>query len=366
MVTNPMQALSNKRLFTPGPVMMSPDILKIGVQQTPYFRNKEFSDLLLMCETNLLSLVSAPKNSRVVFLTASGTAAMEASIVNLFTCDTPVAVINGGSFGQRFVDICQRHRIPVDNIQVDRDDLRDGLVLDSLSTGLSGLLINAHETSIGHLYDIAKSGAYCQSKKILHVVDAISTFVTDEINMLSQYIDVLILSSHKGLALPPGLAMIVLSPSAIERINRHNEFLYFDFFYYLENGVRGQTPFTPAISIFLQLYARLSELERSGIEHSINKANSLANYFRSKIERLNFETYSTSMPNAMTAVRVPNNIDASLIVSRLESDFDCVVAPNGGSLKNLLFRVSHMGHMSLGDIDVLVQGLEYIVKDICK
>ncbi len=366
MIANPIQALANKRLFTPGPVMMSPDILKIGAQQTPYFRNQDFSDLMLMCETNLLSLVSAPKNSRVVFLTASGTAAMEASIVNLFTSETPVAVINGGSFGQRFVDICHRHRIPVDSIQVDRDDLSDGVILNSLSDGLCGLLINAHETSIGHLYDIEKSGAYCRSKEILHIVDAISAFVTDEINMSSQYIDVLILSSHKGLALPPGLAMVVLSPIAIERINPSNNFFYLDFIEYLENGVRGQTPFTPAVSIFLQLYARLNELERTGIEHSINKAKDLATYFRSRIVQLNFETYSKNMPNAMTAVCAPKNIQASLIVSRLESDFDCVVAPNGGTLKDLLFRVSHMGHMSIADIDILIHGLESIVKDVRK
>lgn len=366
MVTNPMQALSNKLLFTPGPVMMSPDILEIGAQQTPYFRNKEFSDLLLSCENKLLSLVFAPKNSRVIFLTASGTAAMEASILNLFSNKTPVAVINGGTFGQRFVEICRNHKIPVQDVKVDRDDLRDGLVLDSLPIGLKGLLVNAHETSIGHLYDISRTGDYCYKNGLLHIVDAISAFVTDEISMSNQYIDVLILSSHKGLALPPGLAMVVLSPAAIERISRKSNCFYFNFIDHLENGLRGQTPFTPAVSIILQLYTRLSELKNKGIDNSINNAKSLAYYFRSRIKDLNLRTYSTIMPNAMTAVQVPDHIDADIIVSRLESEFNCVVAPNGGVLRKSIFRVSHMGYMSTRDIDVLIHALHTILMDYSK
>lgn len=356
---DPVRNLLGKRLFTPGPVMMSAETLAIGAWQTPYFRNQSFSDILHSCEQALLALVNADEGSRVVFLTASGTAAMEATIMNLLSKDTPSVVINGGSFGQRFVDMCCRHAIPVTDAVVDRDDLTDGLCLASLPTA-DALLINAHETSVGHLYSIQSSGQYCIQRNMLHIVDAISAFVTDEVDMQKQYIDALILSSHKGLALPPGLAMVVLGPRAIERIQPTSN-LYFDFQHYLKDGERGQTPFTPAVTIVLQLHARLQQLHQQGLLSAQHQAKELASYFRQQLPALGLSCYAQAMPNAMTAVQVSGTMRASDLVARLEHEFDCVVAPNGGNLKDSIFRVAHMGNMQLSDLTVLVDALAKII-----
>ncbi|MBL6985806.1 MAG: alanine--glyoxylate aminotransferase family protein [Methylobacter sp.] len=337
---------------------MSPYILEIGARQSPYFRNETFSDILIECEKLLIDFASAPIGSRVVFLAASGTGAMEATVMNLLSTTDKAIVINGGGFGQRFVEMCNCHDIPILDHKVDGDNLADTASLDAY-TGTTALLINAHETTNGTLYNMDAIGSYCKKNNLLHIVDAISMFVTDEINMTDQHIDALIISSHKGLALPPGLSMVILSPRAIERVGHHAKSLYFNFRNYLEDGLRGQPPFTPAVTILLQLHARLKQIERDTLNHEIDKTSRIAEYFRKHVSSWPLGLYSRFMPNAMTALTPTNDESALDIVKYLAEQCHIFVAPNGGALKDTVFRVSHMGDMTTDYVDVLIDALDH-------
>jgi len=332
----------------------------MGAEQVPYFRNADFSAVLKECEARLLELAGAPLGSRVLFLAGSGSLAMESVVVNLLSAETPCAVVNGGSFGQRFVDICLLHRVLVQELVVDRDPLTDWGAL-SVDGKIQAMLINGHETSVGHLYDLVSTGRFCRQKQCLHVVDAISLFVTDALDMQKQFIDVLLLSSHKGLALPPGLAMVVLSPAALNQIVKQPNSFYLDFNHYLEDGLRGQTPFTPTVSIILQLRARLEQLQQEGMASAIAHAQDLALHFRDGIRALPLKPYSPCMPNAMTAIQVTSDVPAHQVVDALERRHGCVVAPNGGALRELVFRVGHMGNLVHADIDRLLLGLQDVL-----
>ncbi len=351
----------SKILFTPGPVMMFPETLASAAIQIPYSRTAAFSELMLRAEAALLWLVSAPQGSRAVFLTGSGTAAMEAAVLNFVDTDGSAAVINGGTFGQRFSDICARHGVPVQEARVDRDPLTDGNVLKKLHAPVSALFINAHETSVGHVYDLQATARFCLEHDCLHVVDGIGLFVTDRIEMTASNIDVLILSSNKGLALAPGLSMLVLSPKALRRMIAQPRSYYLNLGVMLSEGARGQTPFTPAIGIILQLEQRLSGLLKTGLDASIERARRLAAHFRAGIEPLPLRPYSRHMPNAMTAVEITEpGLSARIIVDRLDAEHDIVVAPNGGKLETKLFRVAHMGNLTTGDVDLLIKALKQI------
>jgi aspartate aminotransferase-like enzyme len=198
-------------------------------------------------------------------------------------------------------------------------------------------------------------GSFAKENGLLFIVDAISMFVTDRADMTNQNIDALIISSHKGLALPPGLSMVILSPKAILKINPKHQ-LYFDFNSYLENGKRGQTPYTPAVTIVMQLHQRLRSILKDGVEFHIDKAKNIAKYFRDEIKDLPLKPYNNFMPNAMTTL-TPVEKNAFEIVEILDKRYDVVVAPNGGDLKNEIFRVSHMGDMSKEYVDVLIDAL---------
>ncbi len=348
-------------IFTVGPVKMSEDVLAIGAKQTPYFRNDKFSQVLLRCETLLLKMVNAPKGSRVVFLTASGTAGMESAVMNLLGSDDHVIVVNGGDFGRRFVDLCASHEVPHYDFRVEDTNLSD-IEIRIDAAKYNALLVNAHETSVGTLYDLNAIGKFCQDNELFHIVDAISMFATDELDMQKHNIDVIITSSHKGLALPPGFSMIILSPKAIDRLN-DVKVHYFNFKNYLKNGERGQTPYTPAVSIALQLLKRLENIEKNGgISLNIQQAKEVAEYFREKVKELNlpFDFYNNYMPNAMTTLAPTNGKTAKEVVVELEEKYKIIVNPNGGVLGNKIFRVSHMGNIGKEYMDILLSALTKI------
>ena len=344
-------------IFTPGPVRMYESTLKIGSIQTPYFRNEQFSNILLNCEKNLLQIANAPKDSRVVFLTASGTAAMEATVANLLDKKEDKAiVINGGGFGKRFLDIVELNSIASYDHKVDiEDNLSNCKDLESYK-GATALLVNAHETTIGKLYDLQAIGEFTKENNILNIVDAISMFITDEIDMIKFNIDALIISSHKGLALPPGLSMVILTPKAIEKL-KDTKLLYFDFKSYLLDGQRGQTPFTPAVTIVLQLEDMTNKIIQNGIDKTIYNYKQLSKYFRENIKDLPLKPYTNYMPNAMTTLSITNGKTANIVVKELYELYNIVVTPNGGDLKEKIFRISHMGYMTKEYIDILIDSL---------
>ena len=105
--------------FTVGPVQSSEEIRKIGYEQVPYFRTQEFSNLMFENERLMKKFSKASDESKVVFITGSGTASMEATIMNVFNENDKVIVVNGGGFGQRFVDLCNIHSVHYSEIKLE-------------------------------------------------------------------------------------------------------------------------------------------------------------------------------------------------------------------------------------------------------
>ena len=342
--------------FTVGPVMSSENVLKIGGEQTPYFRNDEFSQVMLENERLMKEFVYADEESRVVFITGSGTAAMEATVMNVFDENDKVLVVNGGGFGQRFVDLCELHNIAHDEIILDFGCNITKEILDSYSgKGYTGFLVNICETSSGVYYNLDLISEFCQKNDIFLVVDAISSFLANPINMVEQKVDVIITGSQKALACPPGISIIVLSKNALKRVENNNcGCMYFDMQDALKNGERGQTPFTPAVSILLQINARLKEIEHSGgVKVEIKRVSIIANDFRDKIKDLPFEIKTESLSNSVTALYCKTG-SAKEIVDKLKFDYNIWVNPNGGELADKMFRVGHIGDLTIEDNDKLI------------
>lgn len=345
--------------FTVGPVMQSEQVRELGVKQIPYFRTAEFSAVMKENENLMKTFVKAEENARVIFLTASGSGAMEAAVMNCFTKEDKVLIINGGSFGQRFVDLCKIHEIPYTEIKMEiGKQLKEEQLAEYDGKGYTGFLVNVHETSTGVYYDINLISRFCKKNHLFLVVDAISSFLADPFDMKSLEVDVMITGSQKALACPPGISIIVLSTKAIKRVNSNKVYsMYFDLKPALKDGERGQTPFTPAVGILLQINARLKEIEQSGgVESETKKIAELANDFREKIKSLPLEVVSESMSNAVTPLH-PKNIAADKIFEILKNEYGIWICPNGGALKEQIFRVGHIGALTKDDNTVLVEAL---------
>lgn len=354
--------------FTVGPVMSHKEILEVSGMHTPYFRTSEFSDIMFENEEMMLKYLNAPEDSKCVFLTTSGTGGMEACVSGLLTKNDKVAVVNGGTFGHRFVELCKLHAIPYIEVgcefgyQIRKEDLSK---LDD--EGITALLVNMDETSSGLLYDMKRISEYCQRKSIFLIVDAISSFLADEFDMKSLSANAVIVASQKALALQPGIAIITLDRVALDRVNSSdNKIMYLNLKDSLENMKRGQTPFTPAVNVLLQLNRRLRMIEaEGGAIYEINKTRKLAEYFRNHISAYPFNMLicdACNRSNAVTALVTENN-NAGVICEELKTRFNIWICPNGGLYNDSTFRVGHIGAISETDYDVLFDAFDTMRKE---
>lgn len=344
--------------FTVGPVQSSDAVRAIGAEQIPYFRTTEFSETMLENERLIKKFAHASEESKVVFMTCSGSGGMEAAIMNCLTKKDKALVINGGSFGERFVELLTLHEIPFTEIKLEYGKaLKPEHLAEYEGKGYTAFLMQKHETSTGVHYDINLVSEFCKRNECFLIVDTISTFLCDPFDMTTTGTGVMITGSQKALACAPGIAVMILAPSALERINKTKCCCqYLDLKLALKNMERGQTPWTPAVGILRQINVRLKEIDANGgAEAEIARCAELANYFRSKLieNNLPFEIVSESLSNAVTPLH-PMTQSANEIFLKIKDEYGMWVCPNGGSMKDTIFRVGHIGYLQKEDYDKLI------------
>lgn len=254
------------KLFTPGPVNMKKVILKAGSKQPPYFRTTEFSDLNLENERMLLSLIKS--HGRIVVLTSAGTGGMDAVVTN-FVDTSKVLVVNGGTFGKRWSELCKFYNCDYVEIKVpfgrniDLEQFENMII----QHGAKIVLAQGTETSSGQRFPLKEMGEITYEHGVLFIVDAITSFLADPYEMDPWHIDVSVLSSQKGLCLPPGISIVVIGPKADEHLLAlKSKSFYFDLKRELSDMLRGQTSFSPAVSAIYQLNLQLKHFIKRGFK----------------------------------------------------------------------------------------------------
>lgn len=346
--------------FAVGPVMSDPDILKIGGQPSPYFRNQEFSNVMLENEKLFLEFFKAPKGSRCIFLTTSGTGAMESCVINLIKDDDKVLVVNGGSFGHRFVELCELHQKNYTEIKCEFGHTLRQEQLDVFAgEGYTVFLVNMGETSSGVLYDMEMISAFCKQEGIALIIDCVSAFMADKIDMAQFGAIACLTGSQKALGLHPGVAAIALSPEGLKRVEVVPEkCMYLSMRQALKNGERGQTPFTPAIQVLLEMNVALKKIKaEGGIDVQNEKMSKRAKIFREFISQLPFEFVADKPSNAVTSLQ-PLNVGAKSIIETMKNDYHIWVCPNGGEIADAVFRVGHIGYITDEDMKTLMAAFE--------
>ena len=342
--------------FTVGPVQSSEAVRAIGAQQVPYFRTSEFSEVMFENERLVKKFAKASKESKVVFLTGSGSASMETAIMNTLSPSDKALVVNGGSFGHRFVELLELHHVPYAEIKLEHGKaLNPEHLAPYEGKGYTAFLVNKHETSTGVHYNMNLISDFCRRNGLFLIADCISSFLADSFDMKELGVDIMLTGSQKALACPPGISIMVLSPNAIARINKtHCICQYLDLQIALKNMERGQTPWTPAVGILLQINARLKEIEaQGGVDSEIARIGSLAEYFRRGIKDLPFEIVSESLSNAVTPLH-PTTASAYDIFLKMKDEYGIWICPNGGDMKDTIFRVGHIGALTTTDYDKLI------------
>lgn len=347
------------KYFTIGPVQMYETVLKAGGRQAEYFRDSDFAERTILIQNQLKELFNSGNSSQIAMLSGSGTSVMEASVVNFAMSEKKALVINSGSFGQRFVDICKFHGMEVSELSVQpgRDldvSLFEARIKDSAARTV---FVTMHETSTGQLMPVDVIGDICRENEVLLICDAVSSVAADKIDMSGWGIDILLFSSNKGLGLSPGVGFLIASEFAFKRMHSSPSY-YFDIKRHFEGSVRGQPPFTPSISVLMQLEAWLARIKNiGGIDEEIRRIAKHADWFRKSLLKLGLHPFPQTPSNAITAFKL-NTGNSEELYRYLKEEHNMLINKSAFGLKVELPRISHIGNLSMQDHKNLSNALE--------
>ena len=350
-------------LRIPGPTPCPDEVLEAGAQPMMNHRGPEFREILLRLTKNLQDLF-VTKNDLYI-LTASGTGALEAAIVNTLSPGDKVLAVSIGVFGNRFVQIAKTYGADVEVLEapfgnaIDPDEVRKALQADP---SIKAVLITHNETSTGVTNDLASVAKIVKGEfgKLL-LVDAVSSIGSIPCPVDEWGLDVVASGSQKGWMTPPGLAFITMSQQAWEAsAEAKMPRFYFDLAAakgYLE---RGETPWTPAVSVCYSLDVALNRLVLEGLESVFERHARVAQMCRDGIKSLGLELFADEAvaSNTVTAVRVPDGVDGAKLGGLLRTDYDVVLAGGQGSMTGKVFRIGHLGYCSEEDIQGVLDALK--------
>ena len=358
--------MKHKLLMVLGPVEIEKDILKEAAKPQEYMRTEDYTKKWLRIFENL-KYVFQTRNPVVVFA-SSGTGAMEAAVTNALSSSERAICINGGTFGKRWGEICKKHGIETTELTVEfgkspkAEDVRNLL---AQYPDTKAVFATLNETSSGALTDIKSIGEIIKNyPDTLFIVDCVSGLLTDEFLPDEWGVDIAVSASQKAFALPPGLGFMSVSSKALEFAKKSDlRNFYFDIFDYVDNAKRGQTPFTPAVSLVNQLDKRLEKIKKEGLENYRLRYKKNTEFLREGLKKSGLKILAEHPANCTTAV-MTNDFDASRVVKIMREKYNIEIAPSGGGLKTKLFRIGNYGNITEKDIKKCLKALTKTIEEI--
>ena len=350
-------------LRVPGPTECPPEVLQAGARQMINHRGPEFAELSGRILRRLKGFFQT--TNEVLILTTSGTGALESAIVNMLSPGDPVVSISIGVFGDRFATIAETYGTDVRRVKVEMGQAATAqVVTDALRANPDAvaLLLTHNETSTGVTNPIAELATAIRAERpgILTLVDAISSLSSIDLPVDALDLDVVVTGSQKGWMVPPGLAMASVSARAWEVSARaKTPRFYFDYGRHRDAQAKGQTPWTPAVSLYFQLDVALEMMEREGRQAIFARHARLADRVRAGVKALGLELFADERyaSNTVTAVKVPEGVDGPALGRRLREEHGTVVAGGQGTLQGKIIRIGHLGFVTDQAIDATLQAL---------
>lgn len=351
-------------LMLPGPTMLPPGVRQAMAGPMINHRGKEFSALLRTTTAGLQSILRTEKD--VLIFPAAGTGAMEAVIVNLFSPGDKVLVVEAGVFGSRFGRIAQAFGLTVETVPVEwgraaaPETIGERLARDR-GQDIKAVIITHNETSTGVTQDIRAVGAACGRHPALFIVDAVSSLGAIELEADEWNVDVVLAGSQKALMAPPGLSIVCLGARAWKAAEQAClPRYYWDFRAAKTAAEKGQTPYTPAISLIYGLQKALELIAAEGMERVYRRHIQLGRAARAAVEAMGLQLFADKRcaSDTVTAVRVPEGIIAGELRQVLATEHGVIVAGGQQALADTIIRIGHLGYVSPLDIVATVAALE--------
>lgn len=356
------------QLRIPGPTPCPPQALQAMSQQMMNHRGEGFAKIL-ESTTQKLKMIFRTKGD-VFLLTASGTGGMEAAVVNTLSPGDKVLSVSNGVFGRRFSDIAESYGAEVVHLDfewgkpVDPDAISKALRANG---DIKALLVTHNETSTGMTNDLAEINRVGKTFDKLILVDAISSLGCINLPVDDWHCDVVVTASQKGWMVPPGLAMVSISEKAWQahaqaKMPRY----YWDFGKARDYLEKGQTPWTPAVSVCYALNITLDLMLAEGLDNIFARHAEVGQVTRNGVKALDFSLFPDERyaSNTVTAVNAPAKIDVSKLIRVLREEHKVIVAGGQQKLAGKIFRIGHLGSVYDHDIHQVLEALNKVVPQV--
>lgn len=354
-------------LLTAGPTPVPERVLLAMANPVLYHRAPAFLDCLKETQQGLQWLFQTKQ--LVLQIAGSGTAGMESAVSNFLSRGDRALVIRGGKFGERWGRICQAYGVECTFLDVEWGKSVDAEQVKALldaDPSIRAVYATASETSTGVKHDIQGIAEITRNREnVLLCIDAITAIGVFDVPMDRWGIDVVCLGSQKALMLPPGLAMVAVSDKAWAHNAKSTlPRFYLDLARERKSQEKGETAFTPAVSLVMGLRESLRMMREETLDGVWNRHERLAKATRAAAGGLGLELFSTSPTNSVTAIRVPGGMDGSAVVRTMRDRYGITIAGGQDHLKGKIVRIAHVGYFSEFDIITAISGLEMTLQDL--
>jgi len=347
---------------------LPPEVQRALDQDMISHRSEEFSQLLREASAELRDWLGT--DGDVLVLTASGTGAMEAALVNVLSPGDRVLAVSVGVFGERFASIARAHGADVTMLEFPLGEAVDpGVLAEALAgdPGYRAVLVTHNETSTGVTNDLAAIAGVVKASgegSPLLIVDAVSSLGALEFRMDEWGCDVVVSCSQKAFMAPPGLSFVAMSPRAWKANETAGMPRYYlDLGRAREYSEKGQTPFTPAITVLYGLCRALRMMAAEGRQAVRERHREVGGVLRRGVLGLGMELLADGehASDTVTAVRIPSGWSADALVKGLSEEHDVFVAGGQGPLKGKIIRIGHMGYVDVEAAERVIEALRALL-----
>ena len=351
-------------LMIPGPTPVPETVLKALGRHPIGHRSGDFQEIVRRTTEQLQWLHQT--SGDVLVITGSGTAAMEAGMINTLSRGDRVICGDNGKFGERWVKVARAYGLDVEVIKtewgqpLDTEAFRRALEADTAKE-IRAVILTHSETSTGVINDLETICGHVKAHgTALTIADCVTSLGATDVPMDAWGIDVVASGSQKGYMLPPGLSFVAMSDRAWEAYDRSDlPKFYLDLGPYRKTAAKNSNPFTPAVNLYFGLEAALEMMQSEGLETIFARHSRHRNAAQAGMKAIGMPLFAAEGHGspAITAV-APEGIDAELLRKSVKERFDILLAGGQDHLKGKVFRIGHLGYVCDRDVLTAVAALE--------
>jgi aspartate aminotransferase-like enzyme len=354
-----------EQLRIPGPTPCPDKVLQAMSLQMINHRGPQFAQILADVTTKLKQLFQTKGD--VFLLTGSGTGGLEAAIVNTLSPGDKVLSVSIGVFGERFATIAEQFSAEVIPLRfewgkaADADAVRQTLKAEPK---IKAVLVTHNETSTGVTNDLASISSAVKELDKLLLVDAISSLGSINLPADDWHCDVTVTGSQKGWMVPPGLTMVSVSQEAWQANQRAKmPRFYWDFAKAKSYLEKGQTPWTPVVSVVFALQVALDMILKEGLANVFARHARIGKAARDGVKSLGLSLFAeeSHASNTVTAVAATNGLDTKKMLKILREEQQVVLAGGQQKLDGKIFRIGHLGWVTESDIEAVISTLKIVL-----